>query len=109
MSEVYLRIIAGLDFLISRLLIVSKPEVNMEPDKETLQTVQARLDVLRKGIVSEENSVNYYKTLIEKTPEDSDANIGMRRMYSGLMLEENKHVERFRELINEWEQRLKEL
>jgi len=81
----------------------------MEPDKETLETVQARLDVLRKGIVSEENSVNYYKTLIEKTPEDSDANIGMRRMYSCLMLEEKKHVERFRVLINEWEQRLKEL
>jgi rubrerythrin len=109
MSDEYLRIIAGLDFLISCLLIVSKPEVYMEPDKETLETVQARLDVLRKGIISEENSVNYYKTLIEKTPEDSDANIGMRRMYSGLMLEEKKHVERFRELINEWEQRLKEL
>jgi rubrerythrin len=105
-SELYIRIITGLDFLISCLLIVSNPEVYMEPDKETLETVQARLDVLRKGIVSEENSVIYYKTLIEKTPEDSDANIGMRRMYSGLMLEEKKHVERFRELINEWEQRL---
>jgi rubrerythrin len=81
----------------------------MEPDKETLETVKARLDVLRKGIVSEKNSVNYYKTLIEKTPEDSDANIGMRRMYSDLMLEEKKHVEHFRELINEWQQRLKEL
>ena len=109
MNHEYLRIIAGLDFLISCLLIVSKPEVYMEPDKETLETVKARLDVLRKGIISEENSVNYYKTLIEKTPEDSDANIGMRRMYYGLMLEEKKHVERFRELINEWQQRLKEL
>ena len=109
MSEFYLRIIAGLDFLISCLLIVSKPKVNMELDKETLETVKARLDVLRKGIISEENSVNYYKTLIEKTPEDSDANIGMRRMYSGLMLEEKKHVEHFRVLINEWEQRLKDL
>ena len=77
MSHVYLRIIASLDFLISCLLIVSKHEAYMEPDKETLETVQARLDVLRKGIVSEENSVNYYKTLIEKTPEDSDANIVM--------------------------------
>jgi rubrerythrin len=109
MNHEYLRIIAGLDFLISCLLILSKPEVYMEPEKETLETVKARLDVLRKGIISEENSVNYYKTLIEKTPEDCDANIGMRRMYSGLMLEEKKHVERFRELINEWEQRLKEL
>mgnify|MGYP005659014597 FL=1 len=81
----------------------------MEPDKETPETIQARLDILRKGIVSEENSVNYYKTLIEKTPEDSDANIGMRRMYSDLMLEEKKHVERFRELIIQWEQQLKDL
>ena len=80
----------------------------MEPDNETPETVQARLDVLRKGIVSEENSVNYYQTLIDKTPEDSDANIGMRRMYQNLMLEEKKHVERFRELILEWEQKLKE-
>lgn len=80
----------------------------MEPDKETPETIQARLDVLRKGIVSEENSVNYYQTLIEKTPEDSETNIGMRRMYTDLMLEEKKHVERFRELISKWEQRLKE-
>ena len=80
----------------------------MEPDNETPETVQARLDVLRKGIVSEENSVNYYQTLIDKTPEVSDANIGMRRMYQELMLEEKKHVERFRELILEWEQKLKE-
>ena len=72
MSEVYLRIIAGLDFLMSYLLIVSKPEVNMEPHKETLETVKARLDVSRKGIVNEENSVNYYQTLIDKTPEDSE-------------------------------------
>ena len=109
MSDVYLRIIAGLDFLIFCFIIVSNPEVYMETDKETLETVKARLDVLRKGIVSEENSVNYYKTFIEKTPEDSDANIGMRRMYFDLMLEEKKHVDRLRELINEWEQRLKEL
>ena len=81
----------------------------MEPDKETPETIQARLDILRKGIVSEENSVNYYQALIEKTPEDSDANIGIRRMYSDLMLEEKKHVERFRELIIQWEQQLKDL
>ena len=80
----------------------------MESDKETRETVQARLDVLRKGIVSEENSVNYYQTLVDKTPEDSDANVGRRGMYHELMLEEKKHVERFRELILEWEQKLKE-
>ncbi len=80
----------------------------MESDKETPETVQARLDVLRKGIVSEENSVNYYQALIDKTLEDSDANIGRRRMYYDLMLEEEKHVERFRELIREWEERLKQ-
>ncbi len=81
----------------------------METNKETVLTVQSRLDVLRKGIISEENSVNYYQTLIEKTPEDSESNIGIRRMYHELMLEEIKHVERFHELISQWEQTLKEL
>ncbi len=80
----------------------------MEPDNETPETVQARLDVLRKGIVSEENSVNYYQTLINKTPKDSSTSIGMRWMYYDLMLEEKKHVERFQELIQKWEQKLKE-
>ena len=80
----------------------------MESNKETHGTVQGRLDVLRKGIVSEENSVNYYQTLIDKTPEDSDVNEGMRRMYYDLMLEEKKQVERFRELISQWEQKLKD-
>jgi rubrerythrin len=81
----------------------------METNKETPTTIQSRLEVLRKGIISEENSVNYYKTLIDKTPEDSETNIGMRRMYYDLMLEEKKHVERFQELISKWEQNLKEL
>ncbi len=80
----------------------------MESNKETHGTVQGRLDVLRKGIVNEENSVNYYQTLIDKTPEDSDVNEGMRRMYYDLMLEEKKHVERFRELISQWEKKLKD-
>ena len=62
----------------------------MESNKETHGTVQGRLEVLRKGIVSEENSVNYYQTLIDKTPEDSDVNEGMQRMYYDLMLEEKK-------------------
>ncbi|MBT3921472.1 MAG: hypothetical protein HOF21_02750 [Nitrospina sp.] len=81
----------------------------METNKETRATIQSRLDVLRKGIISEENSVNYYQTLIDKTSEDSEANIGMRRMYTDLMSEEKKHVERFQELIAKWEQKLKEL
>jgi rubrerythrin len=81
----------------------------METNKETLASVQSRLDVLRKGIISEENSVNYYLTLIEKTPEDSEVNIGKCRMYYDLMLEEKKHVEHFGDLIYKWEQILKEL
>ena len=81
----------------------------MEIDKETIKSVQGRLNILRKGIVSEENSVNYYKTLLEKTPEDTEENIGVRRMYADLMEEEKQHVERFRELITQWEKKLKEL
>ena len=41
----------------------------MEFDVETIKSVQARLNILRKGIVIDENFVNYYKTLLEKTPE----------------------------------------
>ena len=81
----------------------------MESNKENLGTVQGRLDVLRKGIVSEENSVSYYQALVNKTPEDSDVKKGMRRMYYDLMLEEKKHVTCFRELISKWEQKLKDL
>ncbi len=80
----------------------------MEFNTETPGTVQGRLDILRKGIVSEENSVNYYQALVDKTLEDTDINKGMRRMYYDLMLEEKKHVARFRELITQWEQKLEE-
>jgi rubrerythrin len=78
----------------------------METNKETAVTIQSRLDILRKGLISEENSVNYYQTLIEKTTEDSEVNIGMRRMYYELMLEEKKHVEYFKILILSWETKL---
>jgi rubrerythrin len=81
----------------------------MDFDEETIKSVQGRLNILRKGIVSEENSVNYYKTLLDKTPEDTEENIGVRRMYADLMEEEKQHVERFRELITQWEKKLKEL
>jgi len=80
----------------------------MVSDKETPETIRGRLDILRKGIVSEENSVNYYKALLDKIPEDTETHIGMRRMYHDLMLEEKKHVEHFRQLILQWEQRLNE-
>ena len=55
---------------------------------ETTKTIKSRLDVLNKGLVSENNSVQYYKTLTEKTPEDTEENIGARRMYQELMEEE---------------------
>ena len=72
----------------------------MDFDEEIIKSVQGRLGILRKGIVSEENSVNYYKTFLEKTPNDSEENIGIRRMYADLMEEEKQYVERFRELIS---------
>ena len=81
----------------------------MEFHEETAKTIQSRLDVLNKGLVSENNSVQYYKTLNEKTPEDTEENIGARRMYQELMEEEKNHVEKFRDLIERWEQKLREL
>jgi hypothetical protein len=46
---------------------------------------------------------------LEITPEDSEENIGIRRMYADLMEEENQYVERFRGLIAQWVNKLKEL
>ncbi len=81
----------------------------MNAENETVQSIRGRLDVLTKGMVSEENSVQYYDTLIEKTLDDSEENRGKRRMYADLKQEELKHVERFKELIAHWERKLKEL
>jgi len=91
------------------LIILSNCVEYMENNKETIITVQSRLDVLRKGLISEENSVNYYQTLIEKTPNDNEINIGMKRMYADLMLEEKKHVAQFQLLISHWESELNKL
>ncbi len=81
----------------------------MDANQETVKSVTGRLNVLRKGLVSEGNSVQYYQTLMEKTPEDSEENIGARRMYEELMREEEKHVQKFEDLIRRWEEKLKEI
>ena len=80
----------------------------MEQDEETRASIEARLKVLHKSLVSEENSVQYYQTLVENTPQDSDEKIGERRMYSDLQDEERKHVKRIQDLINHWERQLKD-
>ncbi len=80
----------------------------MTDHPETKGTIQGRLDVLRKQLVSEQNSVQYYLTLLEKTNEDSEENIGARRIYQDLHEEEKKHVKFFEEQIKFWEQKLEE-
>ena len=74
--------------------------------EETVNTIQARLDVLKKSLVSEENSVQYYQTLIGKTPQDTEENIGTYRMYEELHEEEKKHVKTIQNLLSHWEKRL---
>ena len=74
--------------------------------EETAATIQARLDVLTKSLVSEENSVQYYQTLMEKTPQDSEENIGTGRMYEDLCEEEKGHVQVIQNLISHWEKQL---
>lgn len=81
----------------------------MENEKETAGTINARLEILYKGVISEENSVQYYETLIEKSSDDSDEAIGQRRMYADLRQEELKHVEKFKSLIAHWEEQLRKL
>ena len=77
--------------------------------EETVKTIQARLDVLKKSLVSEENSVQYYQTLIGKTPQDTEENIGTCRMYEDLYAEEKKHVKTIQDLLNYWEKKLDEI
>jgi hypothetical protein len=71
--------------------------------------VQGRLDILQKGIVSEENSVIYYKTLGVKIHMDSERNIELCRMYNDLIEEEKQYVKRFRELILQSGKQIEEL
>ncbi len=80
----------------------------MSLNEETVKTIQARLNILKKSLVSEENSVQYYQTLIEKTPQDTEEQIGERRMYEELLNEEKTHVQTFHTLISHWEKRLEE-
>ena len=77
--------------------------------EETIDSIKGRLKVLEKGMVSEKNSVQFYQTLMEKTPADSEEGVGMRSMYEELMNEEKKHVEKFETLTRLWKGKLKEM
>ncbi len=79
----------------------------MDTGEETKATIQARLKTLNKSLVSEENSVQYYQTLLDNTPSDSEEKIGEWRMYEELQTEEKKHVEVIRGMITHWENQLK--
>ncbi len=79
----------------------------MDTREETKTTIQARLKILNKSLVSDENSVQYYQTLLDNTPSDSEEKIGEWRMYEELQTEEKKHVEVIRGMITHWENQLK--
>jgi rubrerythrin len=82
----------------------------METQKETVKTIQGRLTVLRKSLVGEENSVQYYLVLHEKTPDDkTEETLGIRRMYRDLCEEEKKHVLTLKSLIAFWEDELRKM
>jgi len=80
----------------------------MDKGEENKITIQARLKILNKSLVSEKNSVQYYQTLLENTAQDSDEKIGERRMYEDLQAEEKKHVQVLRDMIQYWENKLKD-
>ncbi|MDH5457213.1 MAG: hypothetical protein OEY26_00725 [Nitrospinota bacterium] len=81
----------------------------MDKGEENKITIQARLRILNKSLVSEENSVQYYQTLLENTAPDSEEKIGERRMYEDLQEEERKHVQALQDMIQYWEDKLKNL
>lgn len=76
---------------------------------ETKATIQARLNVLNKSLLSEENSVQYYQTLLENTSQDNEEKIGEWRIYEDLQTEEKKHVKVIRDMIQHWERELKKV
>ena len=78
----------------------------MDKGEENKTTIQARLRILHKSLVSEENSVQYYQTLLENTAPDSDEKIGERRIYEDLQAEERKHVQVLLDKIQHWERKL---
>jgi len=80
----------------------------MESEKETLGTIQGRLEILKKALVSEENSVQYYSTLYKKAPEDSEEKIGAKRMFQDLREHEKEHVATLQALIVQWSKKLQE-
>ncbi len=84
-------------------------EIKMNKGEENKTTIQARLKILNKSLVSEENSVQYYQTLLENTAPDSDEKTGERRMYEDLQAEERKHVEALQAMIQHWENELNKL
>ncbi len=81
----------------------------MKPGEETIKTIRGRLEVLEKTLVSEENSVQYYETLLKNTPENTEENIGARKMYHDLQEEEKGHVKRIKELTDHWKNKLQDL
>ena len=81
----------------------------MNKGEETRTSIQARLRILNKSLVSEENSVQYYQTLLKNTAPDSDEKIGEMRMYEDLQAEERKHVQAIRDMIQHWENELSKL
>ncbi len=81
----------------------------MKQKLETIESVQGRLEVLEKSLVSEENSVQYYETLLEKISDDSDRDIGRCHMYEELLQEEKKHVATIQALLDYWKAKLEEL
>ncbi len=81
----------------------------MDKEEETKAMIEARLKILNKSLVSEENSVQYYQTLLANTGSESEEKIGEQRMYEDLQAEEKKHVKVIRDMITHWENKLKGL
>lgn len=80
----------------------------METKNETIRTIQGRLKVLNKALVGEENSVQYYETLFNKAPGDTEENMGAMRMFQELREQEKGHVKTMRALIDQWGRKLQE-
>ncbi|CAI2718273.1 hypothetical protein [Nitrospina watsonii] len=81
----------------------------MNSGKETARTIHARLKILGRSLLSEQNSVQYYQTLLDKTPSETEEQLGERKMYEDLHAQEESHVQWIRDQIEYWAKQLKAL
>jgi len=81
----------------------------MKQNFETVDTVQGRLEVLNKSLISEENSVQYYETSVRKDTQRLRTKYWETPHIRRTASRGKKHVATIQALLDYWESKLDEL